>query len=1209
MDEDDEEFVDTKNCILNLQSKLSDRLEKLSNTHDFKQKLNHDLISHVYHSMDELTLHPANPNNNTFMVDESPVLGARSTLMGAVRETMLQGLTSEQALKLNQLYVIKEDTLTRATQAHQAFVALLAGQDPQTPLHQIASRNSLRNLYGIFQPVMMSAMAENAVGRAKEIHVDQAMIAALLGENKGQESMTVGRARVLYAQVQARYAREEHALHEKREAIQALALRLVQTKRAQENLVTDNGCCLIAMPRKPVEADLLTLSADYNSFYVKVENDKTALYFIDKAKKSITTLPLKQQALALNARNALFDQTMSSVGLNKSLSNTELTKITSITGHFPDNAGEARATFLIKKPQYAAYISDLQIKLDDFFKLFSPSVQGAMTPGERGYWAGLIGVFNLEEGVIPFPELEAPQTVLRQPEQVLSLKRLANCMFHLKEAGIQLELLDNNSAQVQYVHRVFEIQTHVRAANDLILDLRDDPYLAAIGGDLMRPLGLAMTKLQAMQGLYKPDSPNDDVNAEPRDVVFYIVNALAVLPKHIETLQAGKTLSPDDTKDLHAYADQVSMDVRRIIEGSDSYFKLMLETPTFVRLFNQLTTRYTQFAETTHDAVVNHLAAINDENLTAMLLEADKWEAQLSLMPGLLTLPLKQVLATYYQGLLEPLNLSSHQHVALATSMTPFTKRIAVTAERITAAETSLAALAPKRVAVDALLQAIGPRLTPQNAAGAVASFNALIPLIEEAMPHCQQAYREICDDGTLQKLLTVRVLGAEGGATLLADERLLAGDGTGLLREGGMIKGLTEVFNAYFDGLTASQEVARNTATDQRVYLEQQMLAQNSVNKVFIENYIKKAMKKQMDASYTAVYRGLVYGGKAYDEALFAYMKGHEDEFITRIKREEDIDEQVGLLLAEKMKIFEAEHASDYHQLAATHVAISRMKDYIHTQILGLKPGHQTWVFESHKTLSAKIKRMETLENIMTEDGLSVNQRIEKLRYEVKKPGFKAILLGYDTYNASTFGWLAKTFLLFLEALHLYKPERQSVYEGLLQSVNDPRIDVLETTIFRLSGYIKEQRESLKPGRQTWAFESLETLSAKEGLVAQLDAILKQETLSTHERIKQMHVLVTSPSFQQVLLDHHRYQPYTFAWLTQIVLAVFEALHVYTPERKAANDQLMKSVAPVAAPASMASTPAQLGLFGRERRAGKGHLSPDSPDVDDDPTPMMPMR
>ena len=721
-----------------------------------------------------------------------------------------------------------------------------------------------------------------------------------------------------------------------------------------------------------------------------------------------------------------------------------------------DRTGEERATFLIPKPKYEAFITGLEDRFwNEVIPLFTPPVAALLR--QRGH-------------LLPFPGLEI-EDMSGEANQTLSLKRLANCMFYLKDAARTLESIKKDSPELDYMTKVGSIYMDFFKAGTLILALKSDtdPIIA----DLMGRLDVVQAKLQTMQGLYNPPALVSD---PPRDVVFYIVNALGLIPAHIDSVRANRVLEDEKKASSIVYAQGVSRDVRRIIKNSDSYVKLILETPTFLTLFRQLGERYTLFADKTQAMVIENLQVTNENHCAAILLEADQCEARLSLKPGLLAGPVKEMLDVYYQGLLEPLNLSLSSHIKLATNRRSFDKRL-------------------------------------------------------KAILMCE---------------LKLGVNGSNGPSTASADRSTPA----------------------------TTEGLARKIVAHQGTYLKALIGQQDTLDKEFRENLIKKGIQTKIQESYTAACRGLMYNSVAYNNELIEYIKPLEDCCIAEITWGDDIDQQVDHWLKERIGEFEAEHLPVYYQLAGVESAIAKLGLYLDSN------GGSKGLVKANAQTSAGSngKPYAQLRDIL-DSRLLKHQRIAAFRRLVQSPLFKNELLAPDTSTDSTFVWLAKTFLFFLQSC-LYRPTRQCVYDELLKSVTDPQIEGITRAIRELNKYIKEQNESLSKGAKAWVFESTETLACKVALVKELQAILDDSKAPNHTKIQNISNRVGRADFEEELCRSVENKACTLVWFIQKILNLFEALHLYKPTVRVVYDQLIKSVASVTPPALTASTPRNVRFF-----------------------------
>ena len=92
----------------------------------------------------------------------------------------------------------------------------------------------------------------------------------------------------------------------------------------KHGVTSKKGCSFISMPSVPSNFYELNLSANYNSFYVQVEGENNALYFIDRDDSSIKRLPI------LEGKQAEAKKILSSIRKNQLLLSDDFKKITKL---------------------------------------------------------------------------------------------------------------------------------------------------------------------------------------------------------------------------------------------------------------------------------------------------------------------------------------------------------------------------------------------------------------------------------------------------------------------------------------------------------------------------------------------------------------------------------------------------------------------------------------------------------------------------------------------------------------------------------------------------------------------------------------------------------------------------------------------------------------------------------------------------------------
>jgi hypothetical protein len=711
---------------------------------------------------------------------------------------------------------------------------------------------------------------------------------------------------------------------------------------------------------------------------------------------------------------------------------------------------EERATFLIRRPQYAEHMRHLREMLHAFLALFDDRIQTSLglcnghRPNTRA--------FLLESRGIPFAELEQPHLMLNQSKQVLNLKRLENCLFHLEEASIQLECLDryqeddvslwarinNQRRQGIYVMRVFEIQRHMREAILLLWALHDAFYESNLGRDLIRTVTQTLTFLNDICEPYHSLLPEDSVNTTTYNVIFYVTNALIFLPEHLHEMGMTHCLPALTRGDAQRRAKHVTQDICRMISQSNDYVKLLFEAPAMISLFQQALKRIYRFANVTHQTVMDYLVFIQEQAFTSMLIQFDQWESRLGLKQGLLSAPMKTMLDAFYHGLLDSLHLRSIQYITLATTMTPFQVRLANVSARFDEANSVCQALMKKRDALTVFIdlstqyhQARWPMMRRVTAflrqrrvvslTSCMDALGDIIPLFQEYMPSCKEACTMIVDETRWQRLLNTSV-----SSKTISDASLL------------IFQKIADVCKQYLNGLIQTQELILNLAREKKEYLGRQICIQIRENHGLVENYIKKMLTLERCLEpYTGRYRNLIYCDDEYNHVLLQYVKSIETDIIAKAQHAHHVDDAVKSLVTKHLQEFEKRYLCDFQKLEKIQVAIARMERYLNKQSLLL--ARQDHVFENQQTIQAKQALMLVLTNILKQRDVSVQQRLALLHQKMISPSFKKTLLSYHQHEKYHFSWLLACVLSFLEWIQCYKSERFLIYEQFKASINMP--------------------------------------------------------------------------------------------------------------------------------------------------------------------------
>jgi len=984
--------------VPDLNVQLKHRLNKQKATYAFQTILNQDLISHIHETLDTLLQHPHDIKQDALRVDESAVIRTEDNkilhkkMKKDKQQLNLDELTRDEALSLYQTYTINQNKLAYAQHSLHEFMKQLEHENTSTLLSSVERRNRLRNLYTIFQPAMVTAMVEvMGVDRASDF--DKAMIAALSGsDNRIKNPLTIGHLHQVYHQIHA------HLVIEK-----------------------DNAASRIMAIEAAIKQKITTA-------------DESFEFILDKK-------------------------------------------------------NELRASYLVRKPQYEIFMNKLQGRVDDLIKQLSPMMQQGLKIEDRTISDALLGsvvkkmddhirwAFNLQKTLVsqekitpeaallsyfvtlesrslPFPEVEALSSMdyLKQPRQLILFKQLINCLHHLKETSIQLELLADDQYKIEYVWRVIMIEEHIRSTTNLLFEISQDPYFTPIIGEFLELFQSANETFQTFKKPYTPEKFDQDSHVETHDVVFFIVNSLMISTRQIEQLQAGKLISDESAQKVQQFAENYSADLARIIASSDSNLSMILELPTMAALFTKIKNRWNNFSIALNQSINVNLESINTEIFSDILIEADAWEFKLGVNPGLITSPLKQILDAYYYGLIISLGHDDWHKIDLATSSVTFQKRITHIKQKIADVEEEKINLSKKQ---DILTQFIQLWKSDQNACKRMLAEPKDAPI---EMTHILDAFRTLLQDKDLLKkcesffhLVSEKYRFEDGIIALLSDERW-ANEPFSDEQLEHVYQGFLDVAQicvAYHEGLMSTSQYALDHLLAQKKSVQTQKALQKAVDKKFEEDYIKKAINKELENHQSAA-KNLLYGGHLYDDALLHELDKKSASFIQKAVRSKSLEEQVKAFVLECVREFDKDHFEEYHQYDALNKTVAELRAYIAKQTNELARlehtvNKYTWSFENALTLANKNKLLKELESILNDKEYSLNgtliqfesikQRIEVFTKKVTSPIFENGLLQYQKYNISTFSWLVRWLVSLFQVLKLYRSEAEIVHNNLKQS------------------------------------------------------------------------------------------------------------------------------------------------------------------------------
>jgi len=758
-----------------------------------------------------------------------------------------------------------------------------------------------------------------------------------------------------------------------------------------------------------------------------------------------------------------------------------------------DTIVDNRAHYLIQHTKYSKSINEFREALLEVNKLFNKSMQAELKP---------------QPSKIPYPEVEDPNKILAQSQQVIAIKQIFNALYHIQGIVLELEKLNNKSAKSVYVYHLLQAYGHINEIIKLSKYLSEDPHFGLIARELL-------DKAQTIYATFMEHSDPYQVAADQvpygdevqYNALWYALNAFYVIPKHIRSIVNTSYLTAKELEELNLKAKKATLFIKTLINNSDSYFKLFLQTRKMIDYYEELSNKLNEFTGTTHDAVLNNLHQIRAEVFTPMLLEADQWEEKLGLVPGRFSGPLKKITDEYFKGLLHPLDLDSKTHIALVCDETPLVKRKEQVEFIVDSADSNLKKINNEYKGIETLYQCMldykaltGKMLKPSDDKLSTCEIN-LRDAYTKALPKLITLIKtkKVCikpsldpDDHKLDALCNLENNESQPKLT--------------------EIEALITASYHYYLGVQATHQMTVNTAQEKLTYLKKLSAAKKEEDLCFIEEYTTESFDKHLGA-FCNRHIGLQFTDKEYRNKLKNYLLTFKAKIIQESKNAEDINHNIEKLLKEKISLFEKENYAKFYHLDAVKSAIFQFKIYFYHSTVAIQNNNS--LFESNKTLDVKSKWINALDEIAD---TQLECGLLKMSSDPSLLSFEKIEFSIQNKN---------TLILSRGKLYFADSRKRTITQIEINDSNQNDFNTLKTKF-----------------TQSYQLASDNELQ----LITSLGC---SPQLSIEERIERIKNQVKDPNFTRVIHAHKQTKTFSFTYLKLCFVSLLEALHLYTPDRK----------------------------------------------------------
>ncbi|WP_419419538.1 hypothetical protein ACNVED_13670 [Legionella sp. D16C41] len=768
-----------------------------------------------------------------------------------------------------------------------------------------------------------------------------------------------------------------------------------------------------------------------------------------------------------------------------------------------------RAHYLIKHTNYSKAIAQFRQAVFNLTELFSEPLAKELKGAKSG---------------LPFPELETQNGLLTQSEQVLTIKQIYNSLYHLEQICLQLEALDNKSSQSIYVMHLIKAYNSIDEIYKAAQSLYSNPYLTLLAQEIIEKTYKVQQEFLIQTDPYSvdPDSVTEVAGQVKRNSIWYTLQAFMLIPVHIKALSNQKTISQEELEKIQGRTKEITLKIERIISKSDSYFKLLLETPTMYGLFKELKQKLAEFTTTTHHAVVDNIREINTVYFTKILIETDKWEDKLGLKPGLLSGPMKEILDEFYRGLTEPLGFNSDNYFDLITDITPFVKR---------------------KEACQKISDEAQSKINANDFANHFMILQKLAKLIEQysnfttgPIPPAHPLLIEQIGNEIIENSLKVKsILQEQRQSNALKDNQPLLEK----------LDKCTDIINI-IELIKLIKEY--QTLSSENDYVRQDLAAQPVNGNSLVPNLNQEEalahsqhLKQQLINHYRIIAQSLT----KQKQLTYNFSPGLTESEILQLKPHYLWKTLVKQLPA--LKTIYSYYEGIYSTYRVTQEVAFQKKEYLNKletdQIKINEKIKQDYIqSEIKKRIQIIINQQTDLINLNGE----YNQALEKdlLNITFQEELFKQV------YNESDIKLAIKTKLM--ERSQAFKLRNLDTYA---------KLDYVLTAITDFQIYLRKANDTYKRGLSV--FEDEKSLRAKK---AQINILLelaqkKRPDESVEERFNKIRNHVDTGSFRAAMLTYRKFDYISFNWLINCFLSLLQALHLYKPTSLKCFEQIKDAV------------------------------------------------
>ncbi|NBX84396.1 MAG: hypothetical protein EBQ95_02160 [Gammaproteobacteria bacterium] len=704
-----------------------------------------------------------------------------------------------------------------------------------------------------------------------------------------------------------------------------------------------------------------------------------------------------------------------------------------------------REDYFLKSKHHSKRLAELQKYFSEIFKMYTDPVQKSFldTPG------------NL------YPNLNSPDLILLEPQQVVEQKLVYNILGQLKAFCENLESYKISNFDEGYFKLHLDIITGLVNFNNLTFYYFKTEHHFDLMNQFKRILTDRLQDVSIKMDYYGPGDMNLPLDQKPFHGVYEWIHRLYSLSPIIQNLNENTQLSESQVRDMREQFAKVAKEVIDVITHTKSYWWLFWHVPSISKLLVDIKDRFQEACVALRTQTIDHLYDLKSILFKDLLLECDQIELDLGIHPRYFSDQVFMMVDICFSNLLKPLSfdIAKFAKLTLKAELGPMRRNaLLVSRHDIQLHQSSLQSqlediLHFEQIKTKHAFKKILPYLVKYNKCRAYPSPNELLSVTTiEQDKNFRRWIEEIC----VQDIGMREAISEAGQLPNFAENTY------------NDINSLKNFVKNAIQGLIATDGMKLAICEKKIQHLDTEMANEESD----IPHIIMMLIDEKFSENVRRILARMPFCNEVSqlcDTAFTNYMQEHrarivthmypivtaQMEQITSIHSQDDAyagvaSEEFYQQMNEAAEIFVEEYYQNYCQLHDILMELEAFEQYVALQQELISTQQFVW-FESQTTLELKAQALKNQRAFALNDAIPIQTRLDDLKNSIMAPEFKQAMCASVYAKDWGITLLSQYFWQWMRWLGLYQFEQDKLYQNLEAELKDYSVEPIALSKYGL--------------------------------------------------------------------------------------------------------------------------------------------------------------